>query len=1116
MTALGVTSEIYLDGLGWVDNTDDVKLATKVTITGGRSNEGGQVAPSNCSLTLVDPDGRYVLDNPLGQYYGLIGRNTPQRVAVLLVRDTFSRTVAAGMGNTDSGQTWVLTGSGGTVANANWAVGGGVCTMSQPTVSGNRQAVLKTSTLIRDVDVQCDVTLPVSNVLGGDLEPGNLIVRQNPVTDEHYLCRVVVTAAEQVTVTWRHSSAGQLATPVTVAGLTHSGQTLRVRAQAEGNTLRAKVWAAASPEPYDWTITVHDERIVTAGAVGVRNGVASANTNPLPIVFTIDNFLMRSMRFAGEISAWSPRWDLSGNDATVEVDASGLLRRLGQGQPQLKSPLYRGITTAARSSLQAYWPCEDSNGSTSIASALGGPSMVVYGSPRFATNDDFVCSQPLPEMNGSAWFGDVPAYEGTGVVQLRFLMRVPASGSVDDRIIARMGIGGTASLWELVYMTGGGLKLKAYNPSGTPILDTGTVGFNVNGKLLRVSVELDQNGADVDWRMSVLEVGSTVGGFTSGTLAGVLVDRCLQVQICPQQAMTDVVIGHVSLESELTSLFTLDDELAAHTGETAGRRAIRLAAEEAQPLSYVGNPDNTQRMGPQGIGTFLGLLQSCAKAERGTLGEARGHNELVFRSRASLYNAAAVATLNLSAGQVSNAPEQAPDDQLTVNDFVAKRAGGSSYRVIRETGPMSVLPPQQGGIGRYDSSDEFDVEHDAQLPQLAGAAVNEGTQRRGRYPRISVRLHHPTIASSYQLHGSLLSVGLDDRVVMVNNTRIHVYDDIEQITRGWTESIGHVVGDVEHDITFNCSPAAPYNVVKLDDTVLGKLDSSSSTLDRALGAGVTSAWVVSQREKWTTAPAQMPIPLAIGGERVTATAIGSATPALVSVGTAAHADNAPVTPGLPAGLAAGQLLLLFAAGRASGSLEPNIPAGYSLLLDASNMRLMGKYAEAGEVAPQVTFTASVAGSTCSAQLAAFTNTSLQIAVPGVTQLNGSAQNIAYPAAQVAMPSVATLMIVLGWKQDDWTSVATIGGYTELGEPFSTLGNDQGIVWDFLVVDPDRPITNPAGSFVVTGGAAAISRGAVIGLRTVQQFTLTRSVNGFTKAHAAGTEVHTHPGAVIAL
>ena len=37
----------------------------------------------------------------------------------------------------------------------------------------------------------------------------------------------------------------------------------------------------------------------------------------------------RIPRFFGEIPAWPPRWDPSGRDAYVPVEASGVLRRLG-------------------------------------------------------------------------------------------------------------------------------------------------------------------------------------------------------------------------------------------------------------------------------------------------------------------------------------------------------------------------------------------------------------------------------------------------------------------------------------------------------------------------------------------------------------------------------------------------------------------------------------------------------------------------------------------------------------------------------------------------------------------------------------------------------------------
>src|SRR6266496_11470 len=108
------------------------------------------------------------------------------------------------------------------------------------------------------------------------------------------------------------------------------------------------------------------------------------------------------VRFSGEISEWPPRWDTTGTDIYVPVEASGVLRRLTQGASPLKSTLYRGLTTLANPP-KAYWPCEDGERATQIASGIGGPPMLLRGTPSFGQFTRFKCSAPLPNLNNSWW-----------------------------------------------------------------------------------------------------------------------------------------------------------------------------------------------------------------------------------------------------------------------------------------------------------------------------------------------------------------------------------------------------------------------------------------------------------------------------------------------------------------------------------------------------------------------------------------------------------------------------------------------------------------------------------------------------------------------------------------
>lgn len=208
-------------------------------------------------------------------------------------------------------------------------------------------------------------------------------------------------------------------------------------------------------------------------------------------------------------------------------------------------------------------------------------------------------------------------------------------------------------------------------------------------------------------------------------------------------------------------------------------------------------------------------------------------------------------------------------------------------------------------------------------------------------------------------------------------------------------------------------------------------------------------------------------------------AVDTALPSFVAAGTTATANNASVSPGLPTGWAEGDLLVTWAAIRNSGAGAITVPAGWTAMLQVDNIALLGRRATSSESAPTVNITGGVAGADVIAQMVAFRNAEL-VPASSAWQLNPSAQNITYPG----LPAVQTtwgLALYLGWKQDDWTSVATISGATEIGEPSSTTGNDAGLVWDYQLMS--TPVAVASGAFTVTGGASAISYGATVALRT---------------------------------
>ncbi|PRY35331.1 hypothetical protein [Umezawaea tangerina] len=1112
-------------GVKWRNISEDVLWSRGVDITQGRTDGSVDTPSGSCDFVLKDPAGDYSRRNPMSQYFGFLGKGTPLQVRKQQEHEEFGTTVVNGWGTATSGQAWThsVTGNVPVPTDADFDKSGGIGTVVVPAATNTRIAYLADA-LHADVDLECTWSTSAA-VTGAFVLPGGLIAHGQSLTDFLYV-RIEINPDNSVTCGIRTDDGAVLVASVTVPGLTYAtGVDFSARLVVSGRYLTAKVWRTDQGEPVLWTVEGYQSGVPKkAGWVGLRTATGTGNTNA-NFVVSYKSFVVRADRFAGEIASFRPLRDISGKFTAQAIQGAGALRRFSTGDANVLSALRRAIPGAT--DLVAYWPMEEGDSATRFESAvLDGTPLDVQSDaqPNFAANSEFRSSAPLPTLGSAVVGGLIPNYNATinGSTQLRFVMRVPDSGSgvATNSVIARVWGTGSARLWQILYQTTGTLTVEAYDRSVNNILVSPAAPFAVDGKLLRVSLELDQNGANVDWRLSVYEVGASAVATTSGTLVGYTIKQATYLDFNASAAFTpaatigSTVIGHVTVQSSITSMSDVMDEFNAYVGEAAGLRARRLCAENLVPLIGY-DLDDTVTMGAQRVSPLLTLLRQCAKTDQGTLYESRAVTlasapVLEYRTLASEYAQQPMLTLDLSAGQVAPPWEPIDDDQLVRNDVTAKRTDGSSFRAELAEGPMSVLPAVSGGTGRYETSYEVNTEFDSQLQDAAGWQLALGTVDEYRIPEFTVDLGSPNITDA--LARAALDVNIDDLVVITNAQSSQIYNDVRQLARGYRE----VFTNLTHVITFNCSPAAPYDVTVLD-TDPGYLDGESTVLYSSVTSSATSLLTWSRTETWSST---VPYPLLVGGERMTCTACTAAAPALVAAGTAAHADNASVVPGLPAGLAEGQLLTVLAAIRNSGTGVPTVSAltalGYVVLIDASNVVLFGKIATAADLlgAPTVSFTGGAAGATTSAQMACFTG-ALPLVVDSNNQLNGSAQDILV-SAPLTMAGGASLVIMVGWKQDDWTSVATLSPLAEIGEPSSILGNDQGLVWDWMACNGTSTGPTVGPSFTVTGGAAAISRSGAVCLPASQTMTVTRGVNGITKAHAANAAVHVAEPARIGL
>lgn len=874
----------------WIDVTAAKDVREKpITITRGASSQDRVVPPAQCTAVLDNRNARYSRRDPLSANYGALTTNTPLRLSVGVTRDAFERTVSSGWGSSEHGDSWSQFQASGLPSN--FAVAGGVATHTVTGTSTHRLTYMAAQ-LHRNVRVSVEYSLTFTDVTGADLEPANLVLR-GVSTSDYIMVRAVITPAEVVTLQIRNQDGTLYGTgAVTVPGVTHAADTwFKVVAEAEGGTVRAKLWAVddtvpgSDGEPLDWTLEV----AVPAGVrgwVGVRSGVASGNTN-IPVDFRYRNWRVDSPRFIGEASSLAPMWPLADRNRTANVTASGIMRRLSQGAPVLKSTLRRGIPTLT--TLLQYWPMEDGENSSHFASAIdGAPNMTISGDITLAAYDGFESSEPIPEFGSAIVTGGVPSYVDTGEVQTRWIMHAPDDFLPDGTLFHRVRLtGGTIAFWDISAGAGGGLKITA-NTGAAEVLNS-TIGFSVWGRNLRVGLALSQDGADIDYQISTYEVGAGFALVGGGTLAGQTLGTVSEVSFSLLGDLAGTAIGHATVENAVTDIFVLSAQLNAHNGETATARIGRLCFEEGVPAAISGEFDVDALMGPQRPDTLLSLLRECAEVDQGILHESTGVLALRYRTRLSMINQTVAVTIDRSAGQLSPPFDPVDDDRLIANDVTARRIKGSSFRAQRFDGPMSVAPPPSGA-GRYDTSLDLNAYWDIQLPHLAGWLLSLGTVDEYRIPSVAADMAAPGIAKAQQLVYDLLSLEVGDLVVLTGLSSIGIYDDVRQIARGYVETlISH-----QHKLSVNTFPASPYDALVLDSSELGRMDSESSTVDADFSATATSFDVATAEDEdlWTTDGAEFPLDVMIAGERITLSGIsGASSPQTFTVASGGRGVN---------------------------------------------------------------------------------------------------------------------------------------------------------------------------------------------------------------------------------
>jgi hypothetical protein len=233
-------------------------------------------------------------------------------------------------------------------------------------------------------------------------------------------------------------------------------------------------------------------------------------------------------------------------------------------------------------------------------------------------------------------------------------------------------------------------------------------------------------------------------------------------------------------------------------------------ADAVNTLIYGDNVRVSPRMGVQTRKEYAAFLKEVQQLDQGILKESKRLWGLGYRTRLAMISQAVAVTLNYAAGMLS--PPLAPvvDLQKITNHIVVRRKGGSKITVTLDTGAMSTSEPP-AGIGRMKTTAPYAAQADAQLAALAAHLLNLGTASDERYPTISVQLTRASLPGHAlaPLMSAVAGVEIGDYVQLTNLPFWYPNATAKQLVIGYSE----VLTQFQWDLTWNCTPEAPWEVV---------------------------------------------------------------------------------------------------------------------------------------------------------------------------------------------------------------------------------------------------------------------------------------------------------------
>jgi hypothetical protein len=825
----------------------------------GKQDESTQTDASQMTLTLDNRDGRFSTDKIDGPYYGALDINTPIRLGVLVVTDTFTRTVASGWGTVQTAPTTISWDPG--VSTATYSANGSRGEVILPTAnSGYIISLVGANT--RDVDIVSTIT-PLAMATGASYGQGHYVRR----TDNNNLSYSTLEfdTAGTVTIKIRTVVAGVVTTIASSNPVPGSSYTANVawklHTQVDGDTIRVKAWPLANTEPTSWMISADEPNNAGTG-IGIYNVRFVGNTNTgVAALMATDDFTVMGLEWTGYVVSWPLRWDITARNSWAPITAGGVLRRLRQGTNPVQSPLRHQLGATADAS--GYWPLEEGSDAKYFLGTTADLPVASMSGVTPATDTSLPGGGPAPTITTAG--GSIKANvrrgnAGSGMAAM-VLFKLPSLPAAKTRIVRVRMSRGVATVYDFS-VDNTGTTVEAFDAQ-LNLLSSASNAFGVDfdNKWIAWELNTDNTGGNTAWEGVYHSVGELDYFVQSGSHASGIntVVSGMELYGAVGTAFAHIWMGANTLPF---ASYTFSLVSSGYEGEFAIDRFKRVASEAG--LQYaIGGPDGiaSEAMGPQKESNTLAILQSCVDADYGVMTE-RGAG-VEFIPRAARWNLTQTVALSVAAGHIADVPQPTRDDQKLRNTWTVSRVNGGSQ--------TSQDDASVARNGTWDDSATLNVLDDSVLLNHAGWRVAIGVQTRLRWPSLPLNFaRSPSLMSAWRQRFYGWRLGVTTGLTQVTGNEPDV------IMEGYQASLTPEVWEVD----MNCTDGRVWNAGVTDDTgIYGRADNeycttTSSITASALSIPVTTAVINSvNMPKWDNTAGLWSggVDLNVGGERVTAT-----------------------------------------------------------------------------------------------------------------------------------------------------------------------------------------------------------------------------------------------------